>query len=305
MANQRGRYYLSRVIKLGNLTQDKLVTAILGAPVLRIGKFDWAITDAVDGRTLVPHFVFGKLAKYSSDGHVTVVDPARKSQLETLAPNLLVASSPFVYLPEYSGIAYLHVWNGIQEDLFPKRFCSLIQAAYEDFFVECSVEPVADYRAFVEKLKQLDRITEMSAKVHPPNPLFGRYWEPLKNYIVHRNAEELSVREKKTDGAGLRTQLAQIMERLGDGNPSDEQLAALPLPTAQSPVDVTDAAMLMAADGYGHGKVIGENRGDEVIIRTSDTHKSFLFAKEPEPTELAKAAAEFFKKISDERQMEH
>lgn len=68
-------------------------------------------------------------------------------------------------------------------------FSSLIQAAYENFFVDCSVEPVADYRAFVEKSDQLERITEMGAKVHPPNPLFGHLWGDLKNYIAHRNAE--------------------------------------------------------------------------------------------------------------------
>ena len=149
MPTQRGRYYLSRVIKLGSLTQDKLAQAILGAPVLQKGKFQWAITDTVDGRDSDPKFLFGKLAKYSSEGRVTVVDPEKKSQLDALAPNLLVASAPFVYLPEFSGIAFLHVWNGIQEDLFPKRFCSLIEAAYQNFFVDCSVEPVADYRAFV------------------------------------------------------------------------------------------------------------------------------------------------------------
>ena len=62
-------------------------------------------------------------------------------------------------------------------------------------------------------------------------------------------------------------------------------------PDHDSQVDITDAAMLMAADGYGHGKIIGEQNGEEVVIRTSDTHKSFLFAKEPDPSELAEAAA--------------
>ena len=297
MKKQKGRYYMSRVIKLGALTQDKLVAAILNAPVLQIGKFDWAITDAVDGRENNPQFVFGKLAKYSSEGHVTVVDPENKSQREALAPNLLVASSPFVYLPGVSGIAFLHVWNGIQEDLFPKRFCSLIQAAYENFFVECSVEPVADYRAFVEKLHNLERITEMSAKVHPPNPLFGHRWEKLKDYIVHRNAEELSIREKKTDGGGIKTDLLMLMRNLLEHSANS--------PALEAPVDITDAALLMAADGYGNGKIVGEQDGDEVVIRTSDTHKSFLFAKEPEPAELATAAARFFEAISDERVMSH
>ena len=303
MPTQRGRYYLSRVIKLGSLTQDKLAQAIRGAPVLHIGKFQWAITDAVDGRESNPKFIFGKLAKYSAEGHVTIVDPALKSQLDALAPNLLMASSPFVYLPDFSGIAFLHVWNGIQEDLFPKRFCSLIEAAYQNFFVDCAVEPVADYRVFVEKLDHLDRITEMSAKVYPPNPLFGHLWGSLKHYIVHRNAEEVSVREKKTDGEGIKTALRELMRELLAGPP--DAMTAAKQPTNVGQVDITDAAMLMAADGYGHGKVIGEQNGEEVIIRTSDTHKSFLHAKEPDPVALATAAAKLFQGISEERHMEH
>jgi hypothetical protein len=297
MKNQKGRYYMSRVIKMGNLTQDKLIAATLNAPVLRIGKFEWAITDTVDGQQSIPKFVFGKLAKYSSEGHVTVVDPANKAQLEAPAPNLLIASSPFVYLPDFSGIAFMHAWNGIQEDLFPKRFCALIQAAYQNFFVDCTVEPVADYRGFIEKLSSLQRITEMSAKVHPPNPLFGERWAQLKDYIVRRNAEEVVIREKKTDGDGINTQLLTIMQNLLNQSQSR--------PESDSPVDITDAAMLMAADGYGQGKIVGEQHGEEVVIRTSDTHKSFLFAQEPEPSELAKTAAKFFESISDERDMRH
>jgi hypothetical protein len=301
MPKQRGRYYLSRVIKLGTLTQETLIAAILNAPVRNIGKFDWAITDVRDGRNENPSYVFGKLAKYSSEGHVIVVDPSRKSQVEALAPNLLVASSPFVYLPEFSGLAYLHVWNGIQEDSFAKRFATLIQAAYENFFVECSVEPVADYREFIQKLRGLQRITEMSAKVHPPNPLFGHLWGSLKDYIQKRNAEEVAVREKKTDGPGLHTEIVKLMEGLlaQGGDPSTPTALHVKTP------DITDAAMLMAADGYGQGKIIGEQDGDEIVIRTADTHKSFLFSKEPDPSGLAKAAASNFKQVSDERGMTH
>ena len=63
--------------------------------------------------------------------------------------------------------------------------------------------------------------------------------------------------------------------------------------------------ILMAADGYGKGKVIGFHQGSEIVIRTSDTQKSFLLRKEPSPEELAKIAHDHFKKISDERKMEH
>ncbi len=36
---KRGRYYLSRVIKLGELNQTRLIDAIVKAPVVPIGEF--------------------------------------------------------------------------------------------------------------------------------------------------------------------------------------------------------------------------------------------------------------------------
>jgi hypothetical protein len=110
---KRGRYYLGRVIKLGTLDQGRLMDAIVNAATLTIGKFRWTIINVTDRRTADPAFVFGHLAKFSAEGHVTVVDTHARALVDALAPNLLVASAPFVYLPEFSGIAYLHVWNGI------------------------------------------------------------------------------------------------------------------------------------------------------------------------------------------------
>lgn len=68
---------------------------------------------------------------------------------------------------------------------------------------------------------------------------------------------------------------------------------------------ISDAAILMAADGYGRGKVVGFEDGDEVVIRTSDTRKSFLHDKEPTANELAVKAKSQFDKISNERDMRH
>jgi hypothetical protein len=69
--------------------------------VVEIGKFDWTITDVVDGREEPTPFVFGKLSKYAKDGAVMVVDEKAKSQVSENTHNLLEASSPFVYqLPE-------------------------------------------------------------------------------------------------------------------------------------------------------------------------------------------------------------
>lgn len=292
---RRGRYYMARVIKLGELNQTKLLDAIVNAPTVAIGQFEWTITDVIDMRDATAPYVFGNLAKYSKEGKVKVVDEAAKHQLQARARNLLEASAPFVYLPQFSGLAFLHVWNGIQEDIFPRRFKAIIESAYDKFFVDCTVEPVTDYRAFLQKLRSLDRITELSAKVHPPNPLFGRLWGSLDGYVKKRQADEVSVREKTERSNGLATQLLFLMQNILE-NPKFE-------PT--HPPDITDAALLMAADGYGSGKAVGMEGIHEVIVRTSESQKSFLFEKEPEPESLAKTAQAQFERISTERDMKH
>lgn len=292
---RRGRYYLARVIKLGELNQVRLLDAIANAPVVPMGQFDWAITDVVDQRNSSAPFVFGNLAKFSRQGTVKVIDEPAMRQLQAMAPNLLEASSPFVYLPQFSGLAHLHVWNGIQEDVFPRRFKAIIEAAYDNFFVDCTIEPIADYRAFLQKLKNLDRISELSAKVHPPNPLFGRLWSSLDQYVKKRQAEVVAVREVTENPKGLATRLAALI----DGILEDPKYEPAVTP------DITDAAMLMAADGYGAGKAVGFEGDQEVVIRTSETQKSFLFEKEPKPELLAAAARLHFERISKERDMSH
>ena len=73
----------------------------------------------------------------------------------------------------------------------------------------------------------------------------------------------------------------------------------------ESDVAIGDAAILMAADGYGSGRVVGEQDGEEVTIRTSDAQKTFLFAKEPVPADLASEAEKHFQRTSAERDMRH
>lgn len=292
---RRGRYYMSRVIKIGTLDQDRLQHALLNAPVIEIGKFDWTITDVVDGRKSNAPYIFGNLAKYAKEGEVTIVDESAKQQIRAFAPNLLEASAPFVYLPDYSGLVYLHVWNGIQEEVFPRRFQTIVESVYDNFFVGCNVEPVSDYRAFYAKLNSFDRFIELSAKVYPPNPLFGRLWGELNDYVGKRQASEVQIKETSRKDGGLATKLLELIQKILD-NPNYEP---------STPPDVTDAAMLMAADGYGSGKAIGLEGDHEVVVRTSDTQKSFLFSKEPVPEELARAAHAQFSRVSEERNMEH
>ncbi|MFZ3072654.1 MAG: hypothetical protein WA162_05375, partial [Thermodesulfobacteriota bacterium] len=140
-----------------------------------------------------------------------------------------------------------------------------------------------------------DLFVEISAKVYPPNPLFGRLWGSLNNYVKKRNASELVVQELSEEGKGIKTDIIQLVAGIID-NPQFEP---------ENPPDITDAALLMAADGYGRGKVVGQSKGNEVIIRTAETQKSFLHSKEPTPDVLAEESAKHFGRISAERDMGH
>lgn len=292
---QKGRYYLGRVMKIGELNQNSLMDAICNAPTIKIGKYDWTITDVEDHRADESPYVFGKLSKYARDGHTKVVDEERRSQTDSEVPNKLEASAPFIYLPNYSGISYLHVWNGIQEDVFPRRFREIIEAAYDNFFVGCEIEPVSDYRKFTTRISKLSRLDEISANIYPPNPLFGRLWESLKIYINDRNASEISIKETSKKSDGIKTQVVALMNGISKNSNF----------TPINPVAITDAAILMAADGYGKAKITGIENGQVVVIKTSDSQKSFLHPKEPIAIELAKTTAAQLQQVSTERNMDH
>ena len=291
---RKGRYCLGRIVKI-NLDQQELMDSITNAPIITIGKFDWTITDVFDNRYGVIPYVFGKLSKYARDGHAKVIDELSRAQIDADVPNLLEASSPFVYLPEYSGIAFLHVSTGIQEHVFPRRFKSVIEAAFDGIMVSCDVQTISDYHEFTTRLKKLNYFTEFSATVFPPNPLFGRLWGNLNKYIDSRNASEITVKEHASNSEGLKSNVVELMDKIIES--PDYEPDEVPA--------IGDSAILMAADGYGKGKVVGVEGNGKVTLKTSETQKNFLHDKESEPNELAIKANFHFDKTSKERDMKH
>lgn len=280
---------------MGTLDQERLMDAISNAATIEAGKARWTITNVLDRRGEKRPFIFGKLSKFSDEGHVKYVDTKRRSEVDAIAENLLIASANFVYLPQYSGLAYMHVWNHIEADVFGRRFKEIIEATYDNFFVGCSIEAISDYRTFGVKLKGLERIHELSARVHPPNPLFGRLWGSLNAYVAQRNASEISVKETQDSRNGLATKISELVSRILENSEYQPEFE----------VAIGDAAILMAADGYGSGRVVGEQDGEEVTIRTSDAQKTFLFSKEPAPVDLASEAEKHLQRTSAERDMRH
>jgi hypothetical protein len=270
---RQGTFYLGRVIKGGRLGQDTLIQALREPRAIVHRDFAWTFTDFHEGPS--GNWYFARLAKYKPVGTVTVVDHDRHREVPQYAPDLVVAASPFVYVPDFSGIAYLHVWNQIQREAFPRRFAEVVERTLDDFFVRCEIEPISDLRSFVRKLASVEAILDISARVHLPNPLFGPLWKSLRDYVARRNAATVKLEEQAKAG-GLKTRLPELVERTRETTISEETEVAL-----------GDAAVLMAADGYGSARVTGVRQHRRVVIRTSETQVTFSHNADAEPADLA------------------
>lgn len=294
------RIYLGRVIKLGELTSEGVIGAIRESVAVSIRGVRYTFTDfQALGPNNQTQGVYARLAKYRAEGKVDVVRPEVHSMDQEAVENLIDASSPFIYLPQFSGIVYKHVWN-LKREQFIRAFCALVEAGEHNFFVRCDVEPVTDLRTFVTRLSRLEKITLLQASVKPPNPLFGPCWKPLKDYLRKRRLDEVTIKEQSM--AGITTRVPEIATRMSVGNATVKDVQELMEPLLDG---VGDSALLMAADGYGNGKVVGKEENRTVTIKTSENQKSFVFDGEPSPEELFERAHGEFSQINQDRYLGH
>lgn len=296
--SKKGTYYAGRVLKLGLLNQDKLLDSIKNPISVKYRGSAWSFTDVEEHDENGLRFVFGRLSKYAPDGEVGVVDEFTRSEKKQPEPNLLVASSPFVYIPDHSGIVFLNVSGHIEVRTFVRRFCEVVEKTHHNFFVDCDIELVTDLKTFAAKLLSLDGIFKIEARISPPNPLFSPLWESLERYLRGRNTDRMTVIEDAPGSEVLRTDLPSLVEAAAH---QTEEKRFIP----KSEIPIGDAAILMAADGYGSGVIRGRRDDEVVVIKTSETAVNFSFEKTPEPYELAMKSLEIFEKIEKQRHMEH
>jgi len=293
-----GTYYVGRVLKLGVLNQNTLIDAIRNPSTIYYRGNAWTFIDVEEFKDDDEHYIFGRLSKFAPSGEITKVDIENHSEVTQFEPNLSVASSTFVYIPEHSGIAFLNVYNHIEQSTFTKRFSEIINEKYDNFFVDNKIEMVTDLRTFATKLAALDGIYKISAKVSPPNPLFGPLWKPLKEYLAKRNTDTMQIIEDAPESEPLNTDLSKHVKSISEQTIDNQYILSEDLP-------IGDAAILMSADGYGNGTVKGKQNGETIIIKTSETRKHFTFDKNPIPYDLYSKVINIFRNIKNERYMRH
>jgi hypothetical protein len=298
------RYFVGRVLKSGQLDIAKVVEAISNPVEIRRRAYLYTFTNHVN--TISGNgsgFLFGHLTKYSPLGEVGVVDNTQHISAVEGVSNLIQAESPFVYIPQFQVIAYQHVWNKLEHEQFRSLFKELIEEKFEGFFVEVEIEPIADLRGFFSKVIALETVEAISAKIHPSNPLFGPAWEELDSYLGRRNAGLLRITEEAKDADGLSERIKATIRVILDSPHAPAQ--AIRDAVSSGGASLTDAAVLMATDGYGRAKITGNAGGRTVVVNTSETQVSFQYPKEPNPAGLYDETLGIVDRMNLERRLEH
>ncbi len=280
MASKRneGTYFLARVTLHGKLKEKGLESALAGSAIIQVGKYLWTVTDSSPGALADgTSYVFGFLTKYRSQGQVEVVDAERKRVEARVASDLVEAKSPFMYIPSRAAIAHCLVWNKIDDKAFRDRLHDLIMSR-DWFFADLQIEAIANLDSFVLMASKIEKVTEVEAKVFPSNPLWGPLWRKLRKYISDRKLGEISISERAAAGDSIRSDLVGVVQKSPAGEVAEG---------AESLDSVADQAVLMAAAGYGKGKIVGMSGDVVVTVKTSQVVASFMYSKIPSPDGLA------------------
>jgi hypothetical protein len=296
--SKSARYNLSRLVKGGVLDASKVIEALKNSPSVTSRDFAWTLTDVaediVTDEGTTHRYTFGRLAKYDPDALIDIVDESSRSTTQRLEPNMQKAASDFVYLPDSAVFGHRHVWNEIRPSDFRQHVADLIVAFHAGFFVQCAIEPIADLSLFLSKLAQLEKVTELKANVSPPNPLFGMFWSNLDKYLAERRLRSLTIKENAKLNDSVPTQAPEIARRIEAGNVEEG-----------NPAPIGDAAVLMAADGYGRAEVGGTRNGQTIIVKTKDNAISITLPASVTPAELALAVVKEVKRLESKRGLIH
>lgn len=235
-------------------------------------KFKYGIFNVEDLSLDGEIFASGQLVKYKPLLEGEIVDETKKQVVEGGLPDGVVAKSDF-FLHYASGIiAYRPITNRLSEKQFRGMFSRLIEAGHYNFFISAEIRLIEEEYGIIEAVKKFDVIRRISIELHPTNP---------SNRDLYRCIDE---RLKKLRAESMR----QIVEAK-EGGLNKDALSE----------DEVYKGIVMAADGYGRGRVQGILDGASVTISTGQSPVKKDILDTDNPKEDLSQLMEAFRKIWD------
>jgi len=252
-------YYFGRLNLMGVWPNKRefLYNALRSGVVESKRNFKYGIFDVREISLQGQVFVYGRLVKYKPVLEGEVVDEQKGKVVEGGLPHGVVAKSDFFLHYQSEVIAYRPIANRLSDSQFREMFARLIEAAHHNFFVSAALELIEEEFGIIEAVKKFQVIQRIVVEVHPTNP---------SNRKTYQRIDER-----------LKRLRAQKMKQSVEGGESGLNKDALE-------GDDIYAGLVMAADGYGKGRVQGVLDGAKVTISTgqSPVKKEVLFSESPE-----------------------
>ena len=298
MSKGEAVFYIGRLVKIG-FAVDNFLAALRDSQPYSEEEEIWSIVKVEEHKKNGLSYFYGKLNKAKPDTQYKVLTADYKTEEEKVERNMIIASSSFIYIPEYSGIAFHSIVNQIEPRQFIKRFTQIIESTLGNVLAACEINLIDDLTEFYKRVNEFEFISAIKTTVQPPNPLFGRFWEPLKKYLQERQIEEFQQKEisKKK---GLKCNIAYLLKLLIEGDEDkinkylEDHIPSL-----------SDLAVLMSLDGYGNGRIDGLVRGKHVYVKTHERALHFTLPSEFTDEMVFKESYEIYTGISNERYMQH
>lgn len=291
-------YYVGRVVKTG-FTTDQFINALFEPKPYLIENDIWTISDCEKFDDTKYLYYRAELNRAKPETQLTVLSDNMTRKIEKDEPRVVIGTSEFIYIPEYSGIAFRSIPIHIEPKAFMKYFQRIIEDTLGILFVECEIQMIDNIQGFMDKLKTIDKITSIKTRVKPPNPLFGELWESLKNYLESRKTEELHFKEISKNN-GLLTDIKYLIRLILEGNKEkiDEFLKTHVL-------SAVDLSVLMSLDGYGEGRIDGFTNDKHVFIKTHEKLIHFSLPDQHETSQVYDEASQILLEVNNERYLKH
>jgi hypothetical protein len=118
-------FYIGRVVKTG-FSQEDFINIIFNSEPLNDGINAWNIVNTTMFENNGRKYYYGKVIKAKPDAIVRVMSSDYKQEIEKEEPDMVIASSEFVYIPDYSGISFHSIPNHIEPQKFIRKFCDIV-----------------------------------------------------------------------------------------------------------------------------------------------------------------------------------
>jgi len=300
MGKRGAVFYIGRVNKIG-FDANRFIEALFAPIPLDDKKSNciWNIVNVGKEDDTNCSYYFGKLNKANPNAKVIVMTKNYTEEMEKEEPDMVLCSSEFVYIPQYSGIVFRSIPSYIEPKRFVSVFDRIIENTLGNFFVDCQINLLDDLDSFFKKLNSFSAFSTVKVTVNPPNPLYGRFWKSLKEYLKKRNATELQIKETN-ENYNLKTLIQELIKVLLKNDKNEiEQFLKL------NDISLLDAAILMSLDGYGNARIDGQVNGQHAFIKTHEKLMHFSLEQGFTAKEVFEKANEVFQRINNERHMEH